>query len=114
MTTEATLLAYCRQGLDAAEVIAVLEAIAHPLSQDHPVAAIVDTALDSLHALVEAAQQQAERDHERRCDAMGRYVPTHAERMDERDGIDRMFVASEREQLGRAIDRLVSGFGELA
>ena len=114
MTTEATLLAYCRQGLDAAEVIAVLEAIAHPLSQDHPVAAIVDTALDSLHALVETARQQAERDYERKCDAMGRYRASAAERMDERDGIDRMFVASEREQLGRAIDRLVSGLGELA
>ena len=70
--------------------------------------------MDKLNALVEAAQQQVERDHERRCDAMGRYRASAAERMDERDGVDRMFVASEREALGAAIDRLVSGFGELA
>ena len=112
--TEAQALAYCRAGLDASEALAVLEAICAPLSQNDPVCQIVDGAVDKLNALVEAAQQQAERDHERCCDAMGRYVPTHAERMDEREGIDRMFVASEREQLGRAIDRLVSGFGELA
>lgn len=118
MIAEADVLAYCRTGLDAEEIISILSAITGLMSVGDPVCIALDAANDALMSLQEAKRESA--------DAMGRHLPSWAERQDQVEGVDRMgggvhqgltmadHAAAERRALGKAIGELVSGFGALA